>query len=150
MNKISENGLPLPKYLCPNISPQNYLKSPEIYEDENKQILLGILIENYSRYPLTHPRFEPGNSGAELVTEKLKVSPHSTEFFIIRNSNNIYGSLSWEFGIPGVKSKGTRLVLTYWVYWSGSCKGGRGNEYHIYFDDIDLKENDNGKKVLLN
>ena len=148
MDKISEpSNLPLPTYLCPKISPQDYLKSPEIYKDKDNQILLGILIENYSRWPLIHPRFEPDDSGATLKTEKVKVSPHSTEFFVISNTDDIYGSMSWEIGMQGLTDKGTRLVLTYEVYWKGSCEGGRGNEYFIYFDDINLKKNKLGKTV---
>ena len=54
---LTNKELPYPEILCPNNRPKKYIKDPNIYTNHDDQILLGILIENYSGMTLKTPNF---------------------------------------------------------------------------------------------
>ena len=114
--KVTNFDLPIPKILCPNKSPYEYITDEAIYKDESRQILLGIQIDNYSAYTLKNPVFIPYEGSSVTTVNVLgAVGKRRTEFFILENPNNdISGSLSWEVFL-GTTHKGKRLIVTFKV-----------------------------------
>ena len=116
--ELTNNPLPYPKHLCPNISPIMYIKDKNIYTDHKNQILLGILIENYSGMTLKKPQFFPKKHG--VINEPIPVDeiiPRRSEFFIFQNPNNeVSGSVSWEI-FQGITHTNQRMVVTFEVPW---------------------------------
>ena len=115
---LTNNPLPYSKHLCPNNSPIMYIKDKNIYTDHKNQILLGILIENYSGMTLKKPQFFPKKHG--VINEPIPVDeiiPRRSEFFIFQNPNNeVSGSVSWEI-FQGITHTNQRMVVTFEVPW---------------------------------
>lgn len=98
------------------------------YKDVNSRIIVGILIENYSKYslvdPVTSKKFDCKNN--EEIHAELPVAPGTSELFtVLANNHGVCGAISWQIVGPdgrAVTSKkdkrlGRRLVLTYEVTW---------------------------------
>ena len=99
-------------------TPESYIKSENVYTDTWNQILLGIKIENHSKYTLGKPIFTPGS--LNNLTQLKAVESKSLEFFVLDNFNGtqnyVYGSLVWEIFLEG-KSQKYRIVLTFEMPW---------------------------------
>ena len=130
------------------------------------QILLGIRLENFSKFDLKNPKFYDDCSPTQKIREVSYLPSGNADMFIFDNKaakTDICGSVSWQL-YDRYKELNIRLVLTFNVPWKwvifyfeswpvkfyrnlknfksrnlfrGSCDSGfRGNEYTIRFDDL--------------
>ena len=115
IEKVTQTELPLPDFLCNNSqTPSDYM---EMTPDKESNIKLGIQIDNYSGYTLKNPIFHPYNGYATKCTNATtleEVLPHRTEFIVLKNSDYVYGSLSWEIFL-GEKHTKRRMVVTFGI-----------------------------------
>ena len=121
--------LPTSPYLCKKegeysndiINPKSYVKDKSIYTSVSNGLVLGIVVENFSKYNLSliggHPK-----SYTKIVKEFESVPQYSERLFVLTNSmanhRDLYGSVSWQImetdGIAFKKGdKGRRLVFTF-------------------------------------
>ena len=121
--------LPTSPYLCKKegeysndiIDPKDYVKDKSIYTSVSNGLVLGIVVENFSKYNLSliggHPK-----SYTKIVKEFESVPQYSERLFVLTNSmanhRDLYGSVSWQImetdGIAFKKGdKGRRLVFTF-------------------------------------
>ena len=89
----------------------------DIKRKHKYQILLGIQIDNYSKYNLKNPVFNPGSSYVNNLTQFEDVESKNSKFFVLDNSaywqRYVYGSIAWEIE----KSQNYRIVLTFNIPW---------------------------------
>ena len=115
----AKTELPLPNFLCKNrTTPFTYIKHG-MAPDKESIIKLGIQIDNYSGYTLKNPIFHPYNGHATKCTNATileEVLPHRTEFIVLKNSDYVYGSLSWEIFL-GEKHTKRRMVVTFGILY---------------------------------
>ena len=115
--EVTKAELPLPDFLCKHRkTPFSYIKHG-MTPDKESIIKLGIEIDNYSEFTLKNPIFHPYNGYATKCTNATKleeVLPHRTEFIVLKNSDYVYGSLSWEIFF-GEKHTGQRMVVTFGI-----------------------------------
>ena len=113
---LTNNHLPYPQHLCPDNSPKKYIKDKVTNPDD--QILLGILIENYSGMTLKKPQFFAHEGG--VINKPIPVDqilPRRSEFFIFQNPNDeVSGSVSWEI-FQGITHTNQRMIVTFRVPW---------------------------------
>ena len=115
--EVTKTELPLPYFLCKNqTTPSTFIKHG-MTPVKDSIIKLGIQIDNYSGYTLKNPIFHPYNGHATKCTNATtleEVLPHRTEFVVLKNSDYVYGSLSWEIFL-GEKHTKRRMVVTFGI-----------------------------------
>eukprot|EP00095_Tigriopus_kingsejongensis_P011570 maker-scaffold1091_size63258-snap-gene-0.14 protein:Tk11570 transcript:maker-scaffold1091_size63258-snap-gene-0.14-mRNA-1 annotation:"hypothetical protein" len=137
------------------------------YVDKRRTVLVGVFVENFSKYRLTDPRTS-ANKDCSAVKERnelLSVDPGHSEFIVIDNDQNkhygVCGTLSWQIsnedGTPVTSSDskyqhGLRLVITYDVRFKGSCGdcgAGRENSFAMTVIKADLNNTNHWVKADL-
>ena len=80
-------------------TPEEYLASEEVH-NSNKQVGVGIVIENYSKYNLKFPTLNFENKGREFITKVADVNAKSSAIFILDNHRwahyGIHGAIAWQ------------------------------------------------------
>ena len=80
-------------------TPEEYLASGEVH-NSNKQVGVGIVIENYSKYNLKFPTLNFENKGRQFITEVADVDAKSSAIFILDNHRHleygIHGAVAWQ------------------------------------------------------
>ena len=117
IKEVTKTELPLPDFLSKGgITPSAFIKKG-MTPNRKTIIKLGIQIDNYSGYTLKNPIFHPYNGHATKCTNATtleEVLPHRTEFIVLKNSDYVYGSLSWEIFL-GEKHTRQRMVVTFGI-----------------------------------
>ena len=138
-------NLPTSEFLCDDsnrlTTPEDYMKKSNLYRNKWSQVLLGVVIENYSQYQLKLLSFHKVGTYTRItgprIGENIKVRnatdvvpPYSERMFIQDNQevdhNGLAGSISWLVMKTGCKPfrnspdslEGKRLALTYKVPWT--------------------------------
>ena len=98
------------------VEPEKCLQN--IRNESYHQVLLGVLIENYSRYQFLHPTNHTEYEGYNTVIEPAKpIIEGSSGLFVVDNgANNGYdarGSMSWQLKFQNNVPVNQRLVVTY-------------------------------------
>lgn len=108
-----------------------------------EQVVLGIMLENYSKFNLKNPTFHRDDywcGYTRRINPIRQVDSGSGKLFVVDNDASkgaICGSVSWQLN-DGYKDLNVRLVLTFDVPWKGSCTSkSRGNQYTIVFDHLE-------------
>ena len=87
-----------------------------------EQVVLGIMLENYSKWNLKNPTFHHGDcwyGSTQDIRPIRQVDSGSGYMVVLDNSaskGNICGSVSWQLN-DGYKDLHVRLVLTFYVPW---------------------------------
>ena len=87
-----------------------------------EQVVLGVMLENYSKFNLNNPTFHHGDcwyGSTREINHIRQVDSGSGYLFVVDNSalkGNICGSVSWQLN-DGYKDLNVRLVLTFYVPW---------------------------------
>lgn len=68
----------------PTISEEHYINSPQIYRDKSYQIIMGIVIENYSRYKLQFLTSDT-HGNTRHIQKPANVPEESKRLFIFDN-----------------------------------------------------------------
>ena len=119
MEEKNENELQWPKPpLYDGNMPYSFLNQKRVEEWE--QIVLGIMLENYSKFNLKNPTFYHNWCGSTRDINPIReLDSGSGEMFVVDNSaskGDICGSVSWQL-YDGYKELNIRLVLTFDVPW---------------------------------
>ena len=103
--KYDIKGLPEDK------TPEQYLASGEVHNSK-KQVGVGIVVENYSKYDLKFPTLNFGNKGRQFITKVADVDAKSSAIFILDNHRNleygVYGAVAWQLMQGGSKTEAPR------------------------------------------
>ena len=98
------------------VEPQKCLRN--IRNGTYEQVLLGILIENYSRYSLLHPTNQTEYEGYNTFNYPAKpIFEGSSGLFVADNGGHrnyqARGSMSWQIKWQNGNPHGKRLIVTY-------------------------------------
>ena len=87
--------------------------------DEWKQIVLGIIVENYSKYDLKHPTFYNHCGQVRKIRQVHQLPAGEKDMYAFDNwadKTDICGSISWQL-YDGYEALNVRLVLTFKMPW---------------------------------